>query len=331
METLLLPGDAKGIALAGGLLRQGKLAAVPTETVYGLAANALDPKAVEQIFKVKGRPQDNPLIVHIASAGDMRAIVSSLPDEALKLAEVFWPGPLTLVLPGSGLVSDNVAAGLDTVAVRCPDNEIARNVILEAGVPLAMPSANLSGRPSPTTARHVMDDLNGQIELILDGGQCAVGIESTVFDVLHCVILRPGRITKEQIESVIGVLDVTLPCDDTVTRSPGVKYRHYAPKAPLVLLEGSLDKASAYVRERSQVEKVGVLCFDGEADAFAGTSAVVPYGGEFDAKAQERLLFAALRELDSIGVGLICARCPKGTGAFSAVANRLQKAAMSVI
>lgn len=331
-ETLLLKGDDVGVALAGRLLREGGLVAIPTETVYGLAANARDPKAVDNIFRVKGRPQDNPLIVHVASAEALPELVSELPDEALRLTGTFWPGPLTLVLPRSGLVPDNVTAGLDTVAVRCPDNEIARRVILEAGTPLAAPSANLSGRPSPTAARHVMDDLGGRIKLILDGGPCAVGLESTVLDVMNRCILRPGGVTKEQIEAVIGPLDGAHKTDETaVPRSPGMKYRHYAPDAPVVILEGALDKAAAYVRERSRGERIGVLCFDGEAEAFDRASAVISYGGEFDAVAQSRRLFSALRELDGAGVGLICARCPENTGMFSAVANRLHKAAGSVI
>ncbi len=330
-DTLLLKADLESIALAGKLLRGGGLVAIPTETVYGLAANALDAEAVDRIFKAKGRPQDNPLIAHIASADALPELVSGLPDEAKKLADKFWPGPLTLVLPKSGLVPDNVTAGLGTVAVRCPGNDIARAIILAAGFPLAAPSANLSGRPSPTTAGHVLDDLDGRIDLIVDGGSCEVGVESTVLDVKNRCILRPGGVARESIEAVTGPLNDAFAADESAPRSPGMKYRHYAPGAPMVILEGDAGLAGEYVRRRSHNERLGVLCFDEEAGCFEGADAILCYGGKSDAGAQAARLFDALRKLDRAGVDLICARCPENTGMFSAVANRLHKAAGAVV
>lgn len=326
MKTLILNADESSIALAGKIIREGGLVAIPTETVYGLAANALDKDAVGGIFRAKGRPQDNPLIVHIASSEAVRPLVTDMPDEALRLADAFWPGPLTMVLPRSELMPDNVTAGLDTVAVRCPSSGIAREVIEEAGVPLAAPSANISGRPSPTEAVHVLNDMDGKIGLIIDGGRCEIGLESTVFDVRRRCVLRPGGISGAQIKAVIGDIDDFSRHDDSVPRSPGMKYRHYAPKAPLTVLRGSIGQAVAYVMARPAAERAGVLCFDGEEGLFAGAF-TVPYGKESEPAELSRNLFGALRTLDGAGLDHIYSRLPENTADVCALLNRLNKAA----
>ena len=246
METLLLQAkEEEDIRRAGQLLRQGGVVAIPTETVYGLAAHATNPQAVQKIFEAKGRPQDNPLIVHIASLEELPALVRQVPDAAKKLAETFWPGPLTMIFYKSEKIPAETSAGLDTVGIRMPQHLAARQVIQAAGVPLAAPSANRSGRPSPTTAEHVMNDMKGRIDAVLDGGPCQVGVESTVVDMTGDVprVLRPGAVTREQILRVLGSVEVDSAvfhevAPGEVVRAPGMKYRHYAPKAPVLLFEG---------------------------------------------------------------------------------------------
>lgn len=228
------------------ILREGGLAAIPTETVYGLAANALDPDAVNSIFKAKGRPNDNPLIVHISEVEEIYPLVTSFPDKAKALVDAFWPGPLTIILPKSDIVPKEVCPRLETVAVRMPSHPVARAIIKAAGVPLAAPSANSSGLPSPTKASHVIDDMNGKIHAIVDGGESSVGVESTVITLATEVpmLLRPGGITPEQIESVIGPIEINpavleeLP-EGEVAASPGMKYKHYSPEAQVYIIKGS--------------------------------------------------------------------------------------------
>ena len=234
MQTLLLhSGDS---AQAAAILREGGLVGIPTETVYGLGANGLDPQAVARIFAAKGRPQDNPLILHIPEASWLERYCQSIPERAWALAEAFWPGPLTLILPRKPEVPDAVTAGLDTVGMRCPAHPLCRAIIRLAGVPVAAPSGNTSGRPSPTTAQHMLEDMDGKIDAIVDGGPCTVGVESTILDLTETTprLLRPGGITLEQLKSVLGEVAV----DPAVTRlmgagekpkAPGMKYRHYAP------------------------------------------------------------------------------------------------------
>ncbi|MBQ6568765.1 MAG: threonylcarbamoyl-AMP synthase, partial [Clostridia bacterium] len=237
METLLLRGDENGIKKAAEILKSGGLCAIPTETVYGLAANSLDPQAVEKIFAAKGRPQDNPLIIHIAETDEIYRYVTDFCQKAKKLTEKFWPGPLTVILPKSKEVPDVVTCGMDSVAVRMPSNPIAHKIIKECKVALAAPSANISGRPSPTSFEHVYEDMNGKIDAIVDGGQCRYGLESTVISFLTDPprLLRPGAVTPENIEETIGEIVI----DDAVKNklaegqkvlSPGMKYKHYAPK-----------------------------------------------------------------------------------------------------
>lgn len=333
MQTKLLQADAPGaIETAAVILRNGGLVGLPTETVYGLAANALDGAAVAKIFAAKSRPMDNPLIVHISRFEQIYKLVREVPEAAKLLAERFWPGPLTIILPKSGLIPDEVSAGLDTVAVRFPSHPVARAVIEAAGVPLAAPSANLSGHPSPTTAAHVMNDMDGRIEAVLDGGACAVGVESTVVTLAEqpARLLRPGGITLEQLRSVLGAVEmddaVLHPlADGTRAASPGMKYKHYSPKANVVILDGSLEHYIDYVNIHAG-DGVAALCYDGEDVAL--TVPAICYGREEDCGEQARELFDALRELDErLHAKTVYARCPEPEGVGLAVYNRLIRAA----
>ena len=319
-------------ALAANIIKEGGLVAIPTETVYGLGADGLNPEAVAKIFEAKGRPQDNPLILHIADARELENLCHHIPDAAYTLAEKFWPGPLTMVLPAKDCVPKCTTAGLPTVAVRCPDNDITRQIIRLAGVPIAAPSANISGKPSTTTAQHVLNDHNGKIPLIVDGGACRVGVESTIVDLTEerPRLLRPGGITPEQLMEVLGdlVVDkaVTAQIDkDAVVKAPGMKYRHYAPQCQVVIVAGSREKAAKYIR--SQYTKGDrVLCFEEELPLY-DSCAPLSYGKEADLATLSAGLFAALRELDDPAVHKVYARCPDGGGIAYAVQNRLKKAA----
>ena len=328
-KTKILTADDNSIALAAEYIRNGELVAIPTETVYGLAANGLDEIAVPKIFKAKGRPQDNPLILHIAEFSMMYELAKNVPNIAVKLAERFWPGPLTIILPKSDIVPSVVTAGLDSVAIRFPEHDKTRKLIKMAGVPLAAPSANLSGSPSPTTAEHVYNDLCGKIPLILDGGACSFGLESTVISVLDdkVCLLRPGAITPEDFfQAGIDIeIDSAIfnPLQENQTpSSPGMKYRHYAPKANVILVEGSFSQFCNYVNERSEDGKY-LLVFSGEEAAFSGRA--IPYGKTPEEQAQE--LFAALRKLDEIGAKTVYVRSPSPEGIGLAVYNRLLRAA----
>ncbi len=333
MKTLYLSAAAENTALlAADILKSGGLVALPTETVYGLGANGLDQAAVAKIFAAKGRPQDNPLILHVAQAADMEKFCHTIPAAAYTLAEKFWPGPLTMVLPARDCVPLSTRAGLPTVAVRCPDNAITRRIIALAGVPIAAPSANLSGKPSTTTAQHVLHDHDGRIDAIVDDGACRVGVESTIVDLTEDRprLLRPGGITPEQLLEVLGdlVVDkaVTAQIDrDAVVKAPGMKYRHYAPQCPIRIVSGSREKAAAYIRRHFQPGD-RVLCFQEELELYEGC-APLAYGSESDVQSLSAGLFAALRELDDPAIGCVYARCPEGGGVAYAVQNRLKKAA----
>ncbi len=324
--------DATTSSIAAEIIKAGELVAIPTETVYGLGADGLNPQAVAKIFVAKGRPQDNPLILHIADAKDMEKFCHSIPETAWALAEKFWPGPLTMVLPAKDIVPKCTTAGLPTVAVRCPDCEITRQIIRKAGVPVAAPSANISGKPSTTTAQHVYHDHNGKIPLIVDGGPCRVGVESTIIDLTDEKprLLRPGGITVEAMAQIVGeiIIDkaVTGSIDaDTVVKAPGMKYRHYAPECSVVIVDGSTQAAARYVKKHFKPNN-RVLCFEEELQAFSDF-APLSYGKEADADTLLAGLFAALRELDDPAIGTVFARCPAGNGKGMAVQNRLLKAA----
>ena len=333
METLYLSAWAENTAqLAANLIQKGQLVAIPTETVYGLGANGLDEAAVIKIFEAKGRPQDNPLILHLSEAAEMERYCRDIPREAYLLAEKFWPGPLTMVLPAKDCVPKRTTGGLDTVAVRCPDSAITREIIRLAGVPLSAPSANISGKPSTTTAEHVRHDHNGRIAAIVDGGACRVGVESTIVDLTEkpARLLRPGGITPEQLVDVLGELTVdkavTAQIDkDAVVKAPGMKYKHYAPDCAVIIVSGSRDAAARYIRENYQTGD-RVLCFEEELPLYADCDPLA-YGKEADVNTLSAGLFAALRELDDPKVKRVFARCPVGGGVAYAVQNRLKKAA----
>jgi L-threonylcarbamoyladenylate synthase len=333
MQTKILSAEHPETAtLAAQLIREGQLVAIPTETVYGLGANGLDENAVLKIFEAKGRPQDNPLILHIAGPEEMESYCRNIPQTAYDLAQAFWPGPLTLVLPARRCVPLRTTGGLDTVAVRCPDSEITRQIIRLAGVPLAAPSANISGKPSTTTAEHVYHDHAGKIPLIVDGGACRVGVESTIVDLTEerPRLLRPGGIGPEELIAVLGdlVVDkaVTAQVDkDEVVKAPGMKYRHYAPSEPVVIVSGSREKAAAYIHNHFEPGD-RVLCFEEELPLYADCNPL-SYGQEADVATLSAGLFAALRELDDPTIHQVYARCPVGGGIAYAVQNRLKKAA----
>lgn len=332
METLVLHDDAAAISSAVKLLCEGEIVAIPTETVYGLAASSFNSKAVEKIFAAKMRPQDNPLISHISSIDMLDMVADKVPPQAYALAKIFWPGPLTMVLPRAKQLADNVCAGLDSAAVRMPSHKTALKIIEQCGFPLAAPSANLSGSPSPTTAKHVFSDLNGKIPLIIDGGDCDVGVESTVVSLCGevPVLLRPGGISKEQLENALGckvlIAEAVLNAVQSSERvpSPGMKYKHYAPKAKVILVKGSLEGFNKYI-DKNMCDGVFRLCFNGEENTH--TSPFVCYGRENDAAQQAHDIFSALRMLDEQNAKTVYVRCPKQDGVSLAVYNRLLRAA----
>ena len=333
MKTLLLSAaDPITAPTAANLIMNGELVAIPTETVYGLGANGLDENAVAKIFEAKGRPQDNPLILHVSEPKEIENFCHSIPESAYKLAEKFWPGPLTMVLPARDSVPKCTTAGLPTVAVRCPDNAVTREIIRLSGCPIAAPSAHISGKPSTTTAEHVMHDHNGKIEAVVDGGPCRVGLESTIVDLTEDRprLLRPGGITPEQLMEVLGdlVVDkaVTAQIDkDAVVKAPGMKYRHYAPDCQVVIVSGSREKAAAYIKAHYEAGD-RVLCFEEELPLYEGCEPL-SYGRESEVETLSAGLFAALRILDDPSIGMVFARCPVGGGVAYAVQNRLKKAA----
>ena len=330
IKTQLL--TEKDIEAAAAILRAGGLVGIPTETVYGLGANGLDPAAVRRIFEAKGRPQDNPLILHIPDPSWLERYCRDVPAAARRLAEQFWPGPLTMILPRRALVPDEVTCGLETVGVRCPDHPVTLAIIRAAGVPVAAPSGNRSGRPSPTCARHMLEDMEGRIQAVVDGGPCGVGVESTIVDLTLPVprLLRPGGLPLEALEAVLGHVDV----DRAVTaplspgekpRAPGMKYRHYAPQAPVTVVTGDGAATAAYIRRQAGAN-TGVICFGEYRDRFPGCT-VRSIGPAGDRGEQARRVFDALRSFDGTPVTAIFAQCPGEEGLGLAVANRLKKAA----
>ncbi|MET7018978.1 L-threonylcarbamoyladenylate synthase [Bacillus mycoides] len=316
---------------AARLLRENEAVAFPTETVYGLGANAMDDEAIAKIFEAKGRPSDNPLIVHIGTKSQLDGIVREIPPVAEKLMEHFWPGPLTIILPRKKGISERVTAGLNTVGVRMPDHPVALALIEEANVPVAAPSANRSGRPSPTLASHVYEDLNGKIAGIVDGGATGVGVESTVIDCTSEVptILRPGGITKEQLEAVIGnvSLDPALKDEKEKPKSPGMKYTHYAPKAPLSIVEGSREFIQRIVDEKKKEGfKVGVLTTE-EYQHVYNADVVLSCGVRSDLASVATKLYDVLRTFDASEVDVIFSESFPNEGIGNAIMNRLTKAA----
>ena len=337
MQTELLPVNDESLSRAGELIRAGGLVAFPTETVYGLGTNALDADAVRRIFEAKGRPGDNPLIVHISRVDQLSPLITGTPSPAARaLMDACWPGPMTLIFPKSPAVPAEVTAGLDTVAVRFPVHPAARSLIEAARRPIAAPSANRSGRPSPTTAAHVLEDMDGRVPLILDGGACAVGLESTVIDVTGDTprILRPGGVTPERIAEICGGVTV----DDAVLRplregerprSPGMKYRHYAPTGALTIVQGGADAVAGKIRMLYDAALAGgksplILALDGHIDAY-GDRRCLSLGADAEAMAQS--MFARLRDADALGADAIFSEAIPTDGVGLAVMNRLERAA----
>lgn len=334
METIIFhpEEDKNAIAAAAAILSRGGLLGIPTETVYGLGADGLNEDAVRRIFEAKGRPQDNPLILHVPDAGWLPRCCTDIPDAAYALAEKFWPGPLTMILPRRDCVPLRTTGGLDTVGVRCPDHPVTRAIIAAADTPVAAPSGNTSGRPSPTCARHMMEDMMGKIDGIVDGGDCAVGVESTIIDltVQPPRLLRPGGLPLEALESVLGEVAVDKAvrqklADGEKAKAPGMKYRHYAPRAAVTVVTGTPRRSAAYIREHLPAG-AGVICFDEYAHLFGG-HIVHRLGAASDKLAQAQHVFDALRTFDDTDVTAIYAQCPDESGLGLAVSNRLKKAA----
>lgn len=330
--------DEKIIEKAADIISKGGLVAFPTETVYGLGGDAYDVTAASRIYEAKGRPSDNPLIVHIAKFDDLNKLSDDIPAAAFLLAEKFWPGPLTMIVNKKSDVPDTVTGGLKTVAVRMPSHKVARELIEKSGTFIAAPSANLSGRPSPTNAKHVIEDLSGRIDMIIDDGDIEIGLESTIVDLTEAVpvILRPGFVTKEMLEAVVGQvrLDKALMTGvkgDVKPKAPGMKYRHYAPKAELVVIEGQQDavasKINDFISDNGKAgKKVGVLASDELASKLVSAD-IITVGSVGDIKAIAAKLFGALREFDDKQVDIIYAEAFSEDGMGQAVMNRLLKAA----
>ena len=334
MKTIVFHPETDNTAIqqAAAILRHGGLLGIPTETVYGLGANALDETAVLHIFEAKGRPQDNPLILHVPGADWLELYCHDIPPVAYTLAERFWPGPLTMILPRRDIVPLRTTGGLETVGVRCPNHPMTLAIIREAGIPVAAPSGNTSGRPSPTTAQHMLEDMDGKINGIVDGGPCSVGVESTIIDltVTPPRLLRPGGLPLEALEAVLGTVTVDKAvrqklADGEQAKAPGMKYRHYAPKAPVTVITGTPGASAAYIAAHL-TKHSGVICFDEYAPLFEGHT-IHRLGPAGDKLAQAQHVFDALRTFDGTDVTEIFAQCPDEGGLGLAVGTRLKKAA----
>lgn len=317
---------------AAQIIRTGGLLAIPTETVYGLGANALDSKAVLRIFEAKGRPQDNPLLIHIPDASWLEKYCEEIPPLAYRLAEAFWPGPLTMILKSRPCIPDETTCGLDTVGVRCPDNEVTAEIIRLAGVPVAAPSANRSGHPSCTSAEAVLDDFAGRIEGIVDGGPCQVGVESTILDMTAAPprLLRPGGLSLEEIRKVVPEAEADAGIyrqlgEGEKPKAPGMKYRHYAPEAPVTAVLGDGRESADYIKAHMKSGE-GVICYEEYLHMFAEYPCR-SLGREHDPAEHARKVFEALRSFDQTDAAHIWAQCPGEEGLDLAVSNRIKKAA----
>ena len=322
---------------AGSIIREGGLVAFPTETVYGLGGDALNPESSKKIYAAKGRPSDNPLIVHVASMEDVEAIVDEVPEAAYRLAEAFWPGPLTMIMNKNDKVPHETTGGLDTVAIRMPNNEIALELIRQSGGYIAAPSANTSGRPSPTLARYCVEDLSGKIEMIIDGGQVGIGLESTIVDLTseEPMILRPGYITQDMLKEVLGqvTIDRTI-IDATSTqkpKAPGMKYRHYAPKGSLAIIQGNQKDVVDYINARAKEameegKRVGIIGTDATRDLYSA-DVIKSVGNREDESSIAHELFKVLREFDDENIDVMFSESFDESGIGQAIMNRLLKAA----
>lgn len=331
--------DGEKLQEAADALRDGKVVAFPTETVYGLGANALDTAAVEQVFKAKGRPSDNPLIVHIADRKSLSKLTASVPQKAVALMDKLWPGPLTLVMKKSNIIPEIITAGLDTVGIRMPEHPVAMELIRLADIPIAAPSANVSGKPSPTKAKHVLDDLDGKIEIVVDAGNSRVGLESTVLDVTTepPMLLRPGGITPEQIEEIIGHIEIDKTILGKVSatsrpRAPGMKYKHYSPKAHVIIVHaGNIENQVKKINELAQQsaeqgKKVGICATDQTMQYYSRFD-TISVGDRTKPETIASKLFALFREFDDRGADIILAESVDKSGVGLAIMNRMVKAA----
>ncbi len=325
------------IKQAASIIKKGGVVAFPTETVYGLGADALNPKALKKIFKIKRRPMDNPLIIHIAQKRDLKKLTNNIPVKAKILIKKLWPGPLTLVFKKSSIVPKEVTAGGKTVAIRMPKNLIALALIRAAQTPIAAPSANLAGKISPTTAGHVLEDFDKKIGLIIDGGKTSIGVESTVLDLTENppVILRPGGITKETLEKIIGKVETLKTFKGGKAKSPGLKYRHYAPKAKMILVAGNMNEMIKKIKRladfyKRQNKKIGIMASAETKKYYNAENAILSVGSRKNLKTVARNLFSVLREFDRLKVEIILAECFPETEIGCAVQNRLKKAASRI-
>jgi len=334
-----IKNDFENIKIAADTLKNGGTVVFPTETVYGLGANALDESAVEKVFAAKGRPADNPLIVHIWSIEQIKSIASQVPEILSKLAEKFWPGPLTLVVKKSDMLPDIVTAELDTVGIRMPDNPITLELFKKANVPVVGPSANISGSPSPTSASHVIKDLNERVDVIIDDGDCKVGLESTVLDISgeFPVILRPGAVTIEQLQEAIGRVDIDehvsnkMDIDTAKPRSPGVKYKHYSPQAEVILIDGLVEKIVEEIKIRVEAlgkegKKIGIMATE-QTERFYEKGIVLSVGDRDKPETIAANIFKLLRKFDEKKVDIILIEGVKKEGIGMAIMNRLVRAA----
>ena len=326
------------LAEAAEILRNGGLVAIPTETVYGHGANALDESASKKIYEAKGRPSDNPLIAHISCMDELSALVSEIPEAGRKLAEKYWPGPLTMVFPKKEIVPYGTTGGLETVAIRMPSDPVANRLIKLAGVPVAAPSANTSGRPSPTKAEHVVEDMNGKIEMIIDSGEVGIGVESTIVDVSGKVpmLLRPGAITMEMLRETLGEVEIDPAIlgplsADVKPKAPGMKYRHYAPQAEMTLVEGEMEHVVEFINQEAKLAleaglKVGIICTEESRESYqCGILKVI--GSRENEESVAHNLFAVLREFDDQKVDCIFSESFSKDRLGQAIMNRLCKAA----
>lgn len=328
--------DTSAITRCADIIKSGGLVAFPTETVYGLGADATDKDAARRIYAAKGRPSDNPLIIHISRAEDAEGYAHTSPLY-YRLAKAFMPGPLTVILPKKDTIPAEVTGGLDSVAVRCPSHQTARALISAAGVPIAAPSANISGSPSPTSAAHVINDMNGKIEAIIEGGECEIGLESTIvkLDGGKAILLRPGAITADALGCVCEEVEIASAVTHALAQnerplSPGMKYRHYAPASPLVLLDGSEKDVSAFLYEASKSENCVILCYSEEANMLSGAK-LIDVGFRDDLQTQAQRLFSALRQADTMGADIIYAHLPPPHGLGLALYNRMIRAAAHTV
>ncbi len=325
------------LARAGSIIREGGLVAFPTETVYGLGGDALNPESSRKIYAAKGRPSDNPLIVHVATMEDVEAIVKEVPKAAYKLAEAFWPGPLTMIMNKNDRVPHETTGGLDTVAIRMPNNEIALELIRQSGGYIAAPSANTSGRPSPTLARYCEEDLSGKIEMIIDGGQVGIGLESTIVDLTseEPMILRPGYITQDMLKEILGSVTIDRTIIDASStqkpKAPGMKYRHYAPKGSLTIVQGSQSAVVDYINQKAKEamaegKRVGIIGTDATRDYYSA-DVIKSVGNREEEATIAHELFKVLREFDDENIDIMFSESFDESGIGQAIMNRLLKAA----